>query len=165
MRVLIPVDGSQAALTAVAHVARRNDRDSGIEVELMYVLPPFPRHVTQFVTREALAGYRRALADTAFDAAARLLERHGVRARLHVASGSAPTLVAARAAETGCDAILVGTRRRSALLRLVEGSFSIRLLEASSVPVELVPGEPPSALERFGIPAGLGAGLATLLAL
>jgi hypothetical protein len=58
----------------------------------------------------------------------------------------------------------VGTGRKNALIRLFEGSFCIRLIELSPVVVELVPGPQPSALERFGIPAGVGAGLATLLA-
>ena len=165
MRVLIPVDGSHSSLCAVEYVVRcRSDNDT-LDIELVHVLPTIPQYVAQFVTRDAVAAYRRDLATAAVVDATRLLTSARIAHRVHVASGPAAEVVARRAAETACDLIVVGTRRRNALLRLCEGSFSIRLLQVSPVPVELVPGDQPSVVERIGNPAGVGAGLATLLAL
>jgi nucleotide-binding universal stress UspA family protein len=146
MRVLIPIDGSRTSLYAVEHLVRCPPGGEPLDVELVHVLPPIPRYASQFVTREALAGYRRDLASAALAPAMQALARARIAHRAHVATGSPAAVVARRAAATGSDRIVVGTRRRNALLRLIEGSFSIRLLELTTVPVELVPGDRPSVL-------------------
>ena len=42
---------------------------------------------------------------------------------------------------------------------MVENSITNQVIERTSVPVEVIAGEPASKLERFGIPAGVGAGI------
>ena len=54
----------------------------------------------------------------------------------------------------------MGTARKNSLTRLLEDSITNRVLELTDVPVEIVAGESISKLERFGVPAGVGAALA-----
>ena len=58
--------------------------------------------------------------------------------------------------------MLIGSERKSALVRAVENSLTNQLLERCPVPVEVVGGAPASVVERVGIPAGVGAGAALL---
>ena len=68
------------------------------------------------------------------------------------------------ASQLGCSRIVIGTRRESALIRLVSNSVTAGLLEHATVPVEVISrGEAPGWM-RFGMPAGLGALLALLVA-
>ncbi|MET0441795.1 MAG: universal stress protein, partial [Casimicrobiaceae bacterium] len=61
--------------------------------------------------------------------------------------------------------IVLATARKSSLTRMVESSITNRVLDLTSVPVEVVVGDSVSRLERYGIPLGLGAGLGTLMLL
>jgi K+-sensing histidine kinase KdpD len=66
------------------------------------------------------------------------------------------------ASQLQCHLIVIGTSRKSSLLRALENSLTTRLIEHSHVPVEVIAGAPASAVERVGVPAGIGAGLALL---
>ena len=61
-----------------------------------------------------------------------------------------------------CDHIVVGAARKSSLIRMVENSTINKVIELTTVPVKVVAGDPVSPLERSGIPAGVGTGLASL---
>jgi hypothetical protein len=58
----------------------------------------------------------------------------------------------------------MGTARKNTLTRLMEDSVTSKVLEIARVPVEVVTGAPASRWERIGIPAGVGAALAALVA-
>lgn len=45
---------------------------------------------------------------------------------------------------------------------MVENSTINKVIELTTVPVKVVAGDPVSPLERYGIPAGVGTGLASL---
>jgi hypothetical protein len=63
-----------------------------------------------------------------------------------------------------CDHIVMSTARKNSLTRLVENSVTNKVLELTSVPVEVIAGDAVSKFERYGIPATLAAVLAALLA-
>ena len=69
------------------------------------------------------------------------LREEGTDARLVVepTSGSPVAALAAIAEEAGVDVIVCGARGGHAVLRVLEGSFSSRLVHESSVPVVVVP--------------------------
>jgi hypothetical protein len=56
----------------------------------------------------------------------------------------------------------MSTARKNSLTRLVEGSVVNKVLELTSMPVEVIAGDSVSKLERYGIPAALAAVLAAL---
>jgi hypothetical protein len=63
-----------------------------------------------------------------------------------------------------CDHIVMSTARKNSLTRLVENSVTNKVIELTSVPVEIIAGDSVSKLERYGIPAAIGAALALFLA-
>lgn len=69
------------------------------------------------------------------------LREEGVDAQLVVepTSGSPVAAVAAVAEAAGADVIVCGARAGHAMLRMVEGSFSSRLVHEAAVPVVVVP--------------------------
>ena len=70
--------------------------------------------------------------------------------------------VVVRVGET--ERVLIGTTRKGALVRAIEHSLTNRLLDCCTVPVEVVAGAPAGMIERIGIPAGVGAGVALVWA-
>jgi hypothetical protein len=81
-----------------------------------------------------------------------------------VRAGDRAATIAAEARRLACDHILMSTARKNSLTRMLEDSTTNRVLELTSVPVELIAGDQISKLERFGVPAGIGAALALLIA-
>jgi hypothetical protein len=57
----------------------------------------------------------------------------------------------------------MSTARKNSLTRMLEDSTTNSVLELTSVPVELIAGDAVSRLERYGIPAGIGAILGLML--
>jgi len=58
----------------------------------------------------------------------------------------------------------MATARKNSLTRMIEDSTTNKVLERTTIPVEVIAGDAVSRWERYGIPAGLGALLALLLA-
>lgn len=84
---------------------------------------------------------------------------------MHTEIGHKAEVIADTAKRLHCDHIVIGTARQNSLTRMVESSVTNRVLELTTVPVEVIVGDSISKLERFGIPAGIGTGLAALLLL
>jgi nucleotide-binding universal stress UspA family protein len=80
------------------------------------------------------------------------LRDDGVRATVIVRRtyGDAADVVARVADEVGADAIVCGTRRRSAFAAALLGSFSHRLLHVAHCPVVAVPDAGPATAEPRG---------------
>ncbi len=58
---------------------------------------------------------------------------------------------------------MMGTARKNSLTRMLEDSVTNKVLELAQVPVEVIAGSDVSKLEKFGVPAGVGAAVALLL--
>ena len=63
-----------------------------------------------------------------------------------------------------CDHIVMSTARKNSLTRMLESSVTNRVLELTAVPVAVIAGDAVSRLERWGLPVGIGAALALLIA-
>jgi nucleotide-binding universal stress UspA family protein len=131
-------------------------------IHLLNVQPPFRAHVARFVSRELRADFHRERADQALAEARQLLEAAGVPHQVHSEVGDKARCIADAARRLRCDRIVIGTARKSALVRAVEDSLTTRLIERCPVPVEVIGGTPAGVIERFGLPAGVGAGMALL---
>jgi YjbE family integral membrane protein len=162
-RILIPVDGSRNALHAVRQVLRRASAEP-LDVHLLNVQPPFSRHVAQFAARGAREAWHRAQAEKAIAPARALLARHGVPCSAHWQVGDRVAMIVAEAQRLGCERIVIATARRNSLTRVFDLSVTERVLDRSTLPVEVVTGDAVSPVERLGVPAGLAAVLAALLA-
>ncbi len=160
--LLLPCDGTPNALHAVRHAVDAYRHDDMLMVHLLNVQPPFSAHVARHISREARDDFHRERADAALAGARQLLDAAGVTYRVHTEVGDKARYIAEAARRLRCDRVVIATARKSALVRAVENSLTGQLLERCSVPVEVVAGAPASALERVGIPAGVGAGMALL---
>ena len=159
-RILVPVDGSRNALLAVRHVIAQFVEDSAKEVHLLNVQPPLSRHVARLASRSDRDGWHRDAADKALAAARGLLEQHGVPHSVHYRLGDRAKLIVDEARRLRCHHIVMGTARRNSLSRMLQDSTTHQVLEHTSVPVEVIAGDSVPRLERWGIPAGVGAMLA-----
>jgi nucleotide-binding universal stress UspA family protein len=160
--ILVPCDGSGNSLLGVQHAVSEYREGTAVRIHLLNVQPTMPSHIAHHVGREVLVDFQRERADEALAPARRVLDAAGVPYSVHVATGARAECIAEAATRLACDRIVMGTARKSALLRAVENSLTDKLIECTHVPVELIAGARASALERVGIPAGVGAGLAIL---
>lgn len=160
--LLLPCDGSPNALIAVSHAIQAFRRGDARMIHLLNVQPPFSAHIARHVSRELRADFHRECADEALAEARRMLDDAAVPHGLHMEVGDKAQCIADAARRLRCDRVLIGTARKSALVRAVEDSLTSRLIERCSVPVEVIGGTPAGLIERVGVPAGLGAGLALL---
>jgi YjbE family integral membrane protein len=163
-RILVPVDGSRNAEYALRQVVNSYLADPALEVHLLNVQAPFSRRVAQFVRKKTRDDFHREQADKALAPARALLERHGVPHSAHVKLGDKAKVIVDEARRLRCQRIVMATARKNSITRMLEDSVTNKVLEQTSVPVEIVAGAAISRIERWGVPAGLGAALALLFA-
>ena len=164
-RILIPVDCSPNAQFAVRQVVNEFMQDSAIEIHLLNVQPWFSRHVARFVSARDRKAWHSERAEAALAPARRLLEQHAIPHTAHHKLGERAQVIADEARRLRCDYIVMSTTRKNSLTRMLEDSTTNKVLELTSVPVELVSGDNASRLERWGVPAaGIGALLALIVA-
>jgi nucleotide-binding universal stress UspA family protein len=82
---------------------------------------------------------------------------------VHIRLGERARVIADEARRLRCYQIVLGTPRKNSLTRMLEDSLTNRVLELTSVPVEIIAGDRVPALERYGLPLGIGAVLALLV--
>jgi nucleotide-binding universal stress UspA family protein len=138
-------------------------KNSELEVHLLNVQPRFSRYIAKFVSGGNRGDYHRMQGEKAVAAVRRMLERANVPHVVHLELGDKAELITGTAQRLQCDRIVMGTARKNSLTRMIEDSTTNRVLEATQVPVEIVAGDAISPVERFGIPAGVGAAIVLLL--
>ena len=162
MKILIPVDGSQAALAPLEHVARLARQGVRAEVLLVNVQPRLHRHIVRFTRRADRDSLR---AERSRAAMADAIERLGaarVPFRAVTEVGRPAARIAAAARAQSVDEIVMGTGRHPLWLRWLNPSIAERLIELTDIPVTVLARGRAGTLERYAIPAGV-AGLAALL--
>jgi nucleotide-binding universal stress UspA family protein len=78
--------------------------------------------------------------------------------------GEKAKMIVDEARRLRCGRIVMATARKNSITRMLQDSVTNKVLEQTNVPVEIVAGDDVSPLERWGLPAGLGAAIALLLA-
>ncbi len=161
-RALLAINGSRASRLAARHVILAY-RAGPFEVHVLNVQVPLRRHVAQFLAKRDRDGFYRDASDRALRGVRRMLDDAGAPYAVHAKVGPPAELITATAAALGCDHIVIGSVRKSALLRALESSVASRVFELTRVPVVVIAGDRASNAERIGVPAGIGAALALLL--
>ena len=164
LKVLIPVDGSSNCRFAVKHVIKQFMNNTAMEIHLLNVQMPFSRDIARFVSRKGLQEYQRDQAETALRPVRQMLDGFGIPYSVHTEVGDKARLITDAARRLRCDQIVMSTARKNSLTRWVESSVTNKVLELTSVPVEVIAGDAVSRLERYGIPAALAAAVALRLA-
>ena len=164
LKVLVPVDGSRNCQFAVKHVIKEFMNNTAMEIHLLNVQPPFSSYIARFVSRKSLHDYHRDEAQKALGPIKQMLDGFSIPYSAHAEVGEKANVITDTARRLNCDHIVMSTARKNSLTRLVENSVTNRVLELTSVPVEVIAGDAMSKVERYGIPAALAAMLALLLA-
>jgi nucleotide-binding universal stress UspA family protein len=164
LKVLIPVDGSRNCQFAVKHVINEFMNNTAMEVHLLNVQAPFSRDIARFVSRKSLHDYHRDEAEKALGPIKQMLDGFGIPYSVHAEVGERAKTITDTARRLRCDHIVMSTARKNSLTRLVENSVTNKVLALTSVPVEVIAGDAVSKWERYGIPAGVAAVLALMLA-
>jgi nucleotide-binding universal stress UspA family protein len=138
-RILVPVDGSEAALKALGH-AIRLARLSGeqAQIHLLNVQTAMPGTVGTFVGAETVARYHQEESEAALVKARQMLEREGLPVHADMRLGSAGEAIAAHAKDLGCEQIVMGCRGLGRIAGLVLGSVATQVVHLAQVPVTLV---------------------------
>ena len=139
--ILVPVDGSETSLHAVAKAAGLA-KAFGSEVTAVYVLDPYPFTGVGADFAYGQAQYLSAAtaeANTALEAVKKLMDETGVAVKTMVGEGHAVHEGIVRVADSvGADLIVMGSHGRRGLEKLVLGSVAQRVLSTARIPVLVV---------------------------
>jgi nucleotide-binding universal stress UspA family protein len=162
MKVLIPVDGSKAALAAVFHAEALARGGIRVEAVLLNVQPHFHRHIAQFTTRAARNALRAEHCAAALAPAVDELVRSRVAFVALSELGRPAERIAAVAERERVDEIVMGVGRHPLWLRWLNPSIAQAVMQRTDIPVAVLARGKAGALERYALPAGI-AGIAALL--
>ena len=139
--ILIPVDGSETSMKAVAKAAALA-KTFGSAVTALYVIDPYPFTGVGADFAYGQAQYLSAAtneANKALEDVKKLLDEAGVTSTTLVGEGHAIHEGIVRVGENvGADLIVMGSHGRRGLEKLVLGSVAQRVLQAAHVPVLVV---------------------------
>jgi nucleotide-binding universal stress UspA family protein len=136
LKLLVPVDGTEPALSAVRYAARLVQERPGAVIHLFNVQPPIAGTAPTFVGRKPIRLYYEEQGNAALAEARQILDAEAVPYEHHIAVGEPAEAIADYAAEHGFDQIVM-TRRTGALARLL-GSTATDVLEHARTPVTFV---------------------------
>jgi len=161
MKILIPVDASQAALAPVEHVAALVRRGVKIEALVLNVQRRFPQHIARFTRKADRDELRAERSRAAMAQAIERLSQAGVPLRAMAELGVPAERIAAVAERENVDEVMIGVGRHPAWLRWVNPSIAQGVMDLTDIPVTVLARGRAGAFERYALPAGL-AGLAAL---
>jgi nucleotide-binding universal stress UspA family protein len=165
LNILIPVDGSRCALEGVKYVIQESKQhEEPVHVHLVNVQPRLSSDMTRYTRHWDVHAYQVECAEKALLGAVNLLNEASLPHSVHMSKGDVVESIVACAQSLRCDRIVMGTARKNAVVRFIEGSIINRVIGQSDIPVEVIAKERGTLFERFAVPVGLGAGLMLLWA-
>jgi nucleotide-binding universal stress UspA family protein len=138
--MLVAIDGSDAALRALEHAARQASAASNLCLHVVCVQPP-PRvygEIDVYVGEQRMHEIGESVARSILEDARERLRGCVAHFELERLEGEPGASIARRAAEIGCESIVMGTHGRGRLGSALMGSVAQYVIHASSVPVTLV---------------------------
>ena len=139
VRIVLPVDGSEAATMAAARIAGCGDALGRLQVDVVHFQQPLtvmeamaPPH------RDALSHWSGREADEAVAGAREALRASGVEHQIHILAGDPATDIARFTRERAADLIAMSTRGLGALHHAFIGSVAMNTSHLSPVPVLLM---------------------------
>jgi nucleotide-binding universal stress UspA family protein len=138
MKLLVPVDGSEASNTALDFVASRMKVEGAFpaaDVRLLNVQWPIPPRAARAAGKELVRKYHQLEAESVLKPALKRLADAGVPAQGRFEVGSPAAVVSSAATQGHPDLVVMGNRGHSALGGLVFGSVTQAVLAAGSTPL------------------------------
>jgi len=138
LRILVPIDGSDPSRRATQHVLDLAARGLLLEVHLLNVQPAVRGVAASLVSHGDLESYHREEGMKALAESLRLVEAAGLTPHAHVGVGDPGDSVLAFARRLSCDQIVMGTRGRGSVTKLLLGSVARHVVGEAAVPVTLL---------------------------
>lgn len=139
LKALVAVDGSAAALRAVANAIRLANSCPALEIVLLNVQAPVDSwELKSHLGASEIEAMQVARGGDALEAARRMLDAAQVAYTPDVAMGPVAETIVAYAASHGCDGILLGNKGESFLEEIVLGSVAHDVLRLSAIPVTFI---------------------------
>jgi nucleotide-binding universal stress UspA family protein len=161
-KALIPMNGHADSLQAVQKLVSERLQNPGLNAVLLNVQPALSRHASRFLNNASVRKVRSERANAAMKDAEALLTNANIAYEKQWVVGDRAKEIVKAAAQYKCSRIMLVSNRKSALAKMVSNSLTANVLQASQVPVEVISGRQSSVWQRIGIPAGVGAAIATL---
>lgn len=138
-KLLLPMDGSPAALRAAGFAAALVPQVRDLEVHLLNVQEPVDAwEVRRFLSEEQIAAMQKQRGEEAVAEAQAILRVAGVATVIHLEVGEVAPTIARMAGALGCRQVVMGTHGHGAMGGLLMGSVSTKVLHLIQVPVTLV---------------------------
>lgn len=143
MKILIPIDGSTASDEAVSQVIEQV-KATGTEIELLYVVDPFPEKLARNKGREGFPDFAsarndlRAFAEQLLTSAAERLLAAGFGVNSSIQEGDVRALILERAKAWHADLIVVGSHPPSGIRHFFVSSISQYVSREATCSVEIV---------------------------
>jgi nucleotide-binding universal stress UspA family protein len=139
-RILVAVDGSDTALRALDFAVQQARHVPTAKLHVLNVQPTLSNYTAAeiYVTAERIHQVAAERARAILEAAAGHLEGVDCSFELEQVEGEAAETIARRAAELGCESIIMGTHGLTSFGILFLGSVAQRVVHYTTVPVTLV---------------------------
>jgi nucleotide-binding universal stress UspA family protein len=155
VKVLIPVNSSEAALAPIDHLVAASCKGEKVEALLLNVQRPFNRRVSQFTRKADRDSLRAERSQAIMASAIERMSQAGIPFRAMTELGSPAERIAAVAEAQSVDEILMGVRRHPHSLAWLYPSMPRAIAEHTDVPVVVLARGPVSKTERYLLWAGL----------
>ncbi|WP_019449229.1 universal stress protein [Cupriavidus sp. BIS7] len=139
IKILVPVNGSACALSAVRHAAFLYRESSVAEVVLLNVQPPLEHtRASAFHSLAELREQESREGESALELASNILDDSGVRYTAMIGVGSPARAIASAAESMNCDGIVIGVNLWTQIKACFGGGLAASVMRKTSVPVTVV---------------------------
>lgn len=139
-KLLVAVDGSEPARRALEYAIGLAKEHPAISLHLLTVTPEPAVYgeIQVYSSKEKMATLESEHAKSQLEPAVAMAKAAGVPHTAEIVSGGLAAQIVRRAAELGCDGIVMGTHGMSAIGNLLMGSVATEVVHQTKLPVTLV---------------------------
>lgn len=139
LRLLVPVDGSDASQRAIEHLLKKLGwYKEPAEIHVLNVQYPLHGDVSMFVSQDQIRQFHHDEGMKALQPARDRLQAAGVSCVLHIGIGEPAEIIVQYAREKQCDQIFMGTRGLGSVAGMLLGSVAMKVIHLSDTPLLLV---------------------------
>jgi len=139
LRILAPIDGSPNATRVVDYLIALAGKSRNMEIVLVNVRDAMDSpEVHRFWNAEKIHEFQQQEGGMMLADARQRLDTAGVRYTAEVVIGNIAPAIAGHAKSRSCDMIVMGTRGKGTLGRLLLGSVATEVVHLAEMPVTLV---------------------------
>ena len=139
LKVLLPVDGSEHSVKAVADFMKCGDwfRQQP-ELHLLNVQHALDGNVSLFINQADIRQYHQEEGLKCLQNVRDFLDHAGIAYQYHITVGDSAEMIVRFASEKGYDLIVMGPRGKGGVAGLLLGSVTNRVMQLSKIPVLLI---------------------------